>query len=119
MLEIIPFEEGNIIGFRLKGKLEEGEFDETIRIIEEKLKLHNKLRVYAEIEEFKGMSVNTFMKDIHYSLRYWRNFDKEAVVSDKGWLKTWIGIAGSIGPGVEVRHFASGEKEEAREWIKE
>ena len=119
MLEIIPFEEENIIGFRLRGKIEDSEFDETIRIIEEKLKLHKKLRVYAEIEEFKGMSVNTFMKDIHYSLRYWRNFDKEAVVSDKGWLKTWVGIAGSIVPGVEVRHFTFDEKEEAKEWIRE
>jgi hypothetical protein len=59
------------------------------------------------------------MKDIHYSLRYWRNFDKEAVVSDKGWLKTWVEIAGSIVPGIEVRHFTSGEKEEAKAWIRE
>ena len=119
MIEIIPFDEENIIGFRVKGRLEDNEFDEIVGIMEERLKLHKKLRVYAEMEEFKGMSVNSFMKDIHYSLRYWRNFDKEAVVSDKGWLKTWIGIAGSIVPGVEVRHFTFDEKEEAKEWIRE
>lgn len=119
MIEIIPFEEGNIIGFRLKGKLEDSEFDDIVRILEERLKLHKKLRVYAEVEEFKGMSVNSFMKDIHYGLKHWRDFDKEAVVSDKGWLKAWVDIAGSIAPGVEVRHFSFDEKEEAKEWIRE
>jgi hypothetical protein len=119
MIEIIPFEEGNVIGFRLKGRLEDNEFDEIVRIMEERLKLHKKLRVYAEVEEFKGMSVNSFMKDIHYGLKHWREFDKEAVVSDKGWLRACAWIAGSIIPGVEVRHFTFDQKEEAKEWIRE
>ena len=118
MIEIIPFEEENVIGFRIKGRLEDNEFDEIVRIMEERLKLHKKLRVYAEVEEFKGMSVNSFMKDIHYGLKHWRDFDKEAVVSDKGWLSMWARVAGSIIPGVEVRHFTFDEKEEAKEWIR-
>ncbi len=118
MLEVIPFGEGNIIGFRLKGKIEDNEFDEIVRTMEERLKEHKKLRIYAEIEEFKGMSVNTFMKDIHYSLKHWRDFDKEAVVSDKGWLKTWVEIAGSLFPGIEVKHFSFEEKEKAKEWVR-
>jgi len=53
MLEIIPFEEGNIIGFRLNGKMEDNEFDELISRMEGVLKEHKKLRVYAEMEEFR------------------------------------------------------------------
>ena len=118
MIENIPFDEDNIIGLRLKGKIEDNEFDEIVSLMEERLKRHKKLRFYAEIEEFKGMSVNTFMKDIHYSLRHWREVEKEAVVSDKGWLKAWVGFAGSIIPGVEVKHFSFDEIEEAKEWIR-
>jgi hypothetical protein len=118
MLEIIPFEEGSIIGFRLKGKIEDNEFDEIVSLMEKRLREHKKLRVYAEIEEFKGMSVNTFMKDIHYGLKHWRDFDKEAIVSDKGWLKAWVGFAGSIVPGVEVKHFSFEEIEKAKEWVR-
>ncbi|MFI5323809.1 MAG: hypothetical protein ACHQ6U_09820 [Thermodesulfobacteriota bacterium] len=47
MLELIPFEERNIIGFRLKGKIEDNEFDEVVKIMEERLEEHKKLRVYA------------------------------------------------------------------------
>ena len=118
MLEIIPFEEGNIIGFHLSGKMEDDEFDGIVVRMEGMLKEHKKLRIYAEVEEFKGMSVNTFMKDIHYGLKHWRDIEKEAVVSDKGWLKAWVGFAGSLVPGVEVKHFSFEEIEKAKEWVR-
>ena len=117
MLEIIPFEEDNIIGFRLEGRIEEESFDEAVAQMEEKLKKHEKLRVYAEIEEIGGMNVNTFMKDIHFKLKHFTDFEKEAVVSDKGWLEAWIGIADKIFPHIEVKHFSMDEKEEAKEWL--
>ena len=119
MLELIPFEEGNIIGFRLRGRIEDESFDETAAKMEEMLEEHKKLRVYAEIEEIGGMSVNTLMKDIHFKLKHFTDFEKEAIVSDKGWLEAWISIADKIFPHIEVKHFSTSEKEEAKEWLRE
>jgi len=118
MIEIIPFEEGNTIGFRLNGRIEDEEFDEAVEKMEEMLKEHNKLRVYAEIEKIGGMSVNTLMKDMHFKFKHWRDFEKEAVVSDKGWLESWVSIADKLFPQIEVKHFSFEEKEEAKEWLK-
>ncbi len=118
MLELIPFREDNIIGFRLKGSIEEDRFDEAVAKMEEMLQKHDKLRVYAEIEEVGGMNVNTFMKDIHFKLKHFNDFEKEAVVSDKGWIQTWINIADTIFPHIEIKHFSMSEKEEAKEWLK-
>ena len=47
MVEIIPFEESNIIRLRLNGRIEDEEFDEITEKIEDMLKEHDKLRVYA------------------------------------------------------------------------
>jgi len=118
MIEIIPFEEGNIIGLRLNGRIEDEEFDEVVEKIEEMLKEHDKLRVYAEVEKIGGMSVNTLMKDIHFKLKHWRDFEKEAVVSDKSWLESWVGIADKLFPHIEVKHFSFEEKDKAKEWLK-
>ena len=118
MIEIIPFEEGNIIGLRLNGRIEDEEFDEVTGKIEEMLKEHDKLRVYAEVEKIGGMSVNTLMKDIHFKLRHWRDFETEAVVSDKSWLESWVGIADKLFPHIEVKHFSFEEKDKAKEWLK-
>jgi len=86
--------------------------------MEEMLKEHNKLRVYAEVEEIGGMSVHTLMKDIHFKLKHWQDFEKEAVVSDKSWLESWVSIADKLFPHIEVKHFSTDEKEKAKEWIK-
>ena len=118
MLEIIPFEEGNIIGFKLKGRIEEDSFDEAVAQMEKMLKKYEKLRVYAEIEEIGGINVNTFMKDIHFKLKHFTDFEKEAVVSDKGWLEAWINIADKIFPHIEIKHFSPDEKEEAKKWLR-
>jgi len=118
MLELIPFKEGNIIGFRLDGRIEDESFDEATAKMEEMLKEHDKLRVYAEIEEIGGMSVDTLMKDIHFKLKHFTDFEKEAIVSDKGWLEAWIKIADKIFPHIEVKHFSPDEKKEAKAWLK-
>jgi len=119
MIEIIPFQEKNILGLRLDGRIEDEEFDEIVAKIEEMLKEYEKLRVYAEIENIGGMSVNTFMKDIHFKLKHWKDFEREAVVSDKSWLESWIGIADKLFPNIELKHFTFEEKEEARKWIRD
>jgi hypothetical protein len=118
MIEIIPFEEGNIIGFHLNGRIEDEEFDEAVAKMEEMLKEHRKLRVYAEIEKIGGMSFESWMKNIHFKFKHWRDFEKEAIVSDKGWLESWVGIADKLFPHMEVKHFSTDEKEEAKEWLR-
>ena len=118
MLELIPFKEGNIIGFRLDGRIEDESFDEATAKMEEMLKEHDKLRVYAEIEEIGGMSVDTIMKDIHFKLKHFKDFEKEAIVTDKGWLEAWIKIADKLLPHIEVKHFSPDEKKEAKAWLK-
>ena len=118
MLEIITFDEDYIIGFKLKGRIEEESFDEAVGMMEAMLKKHEKLRAYIEVEEIGGINVNTFMKDIHFKLKHFHDFEKEAVVSDKGWLESWIKVADTILPSIEIKHFSPEEKEEAKEWIK-
>ena len=119
MLEIIPFEEGNVIGLRLDGRIEDQELDQVTEQIEDMLKDHDKLRIYLEFEEFGTMSVNTFMKNLHLKLTHWHYFEKEAVVSDKGWLESWIEIADKLFPYIEVKHFSMDEKKEAKEWLRQ
>lgn len=117
MIEIIPFEEGNILGLHLNGRIDDLEFDEIVAKIEEILDDNEKIRIYAEIDKIGGMSVNTFMKNIHLKLTHWKDVEKEAIVTDKNWLESWIGIADKLFPGIEIKHFNPDDKKAAKEWI--
>lgn len=118
MLEMVSTGAENIIGFRVSGKFETGDFERVTGLMEEKFKEHEKLRVYAEIESFRGISMKAFVKDVAFSLRHFRDFEKEAVVSDRRWIGKLAAIGDRILPGIEVRHFSMEDREAALDWLK-
>lgn len=44
-------------------------------------------------------------------------FDRCAVLSDAGWLRTASEIEGALIPGIEIKSFALNEAEEAEAWL--
>ncbi|MDY7023374.1 MAG: STAS/SEC14 domain-containing protein [Cyanobacteriota bacterium] len=118
MLELIPTESDRVIGLHLKGKIETTDLERVIQQIEDKLKLHQKLRIYAEIESIEGMSPEALWKDLKFSVKHFRDFEKEAVVSDKKWVEKWTAFSNKLLSSVEVKHFSFDEKEQALEWVK-
>lgn len=44
-------------------------------------------------------------------------FDKCAVVTDTGWLRTAAEIEGKVIPGLEIKSFAQVERDAAEEWL--
>ncbi len=117
MIALIPMNADHVVGLRIRGKIEVSDFDEVVGLLDEKFKHHDKLQIYAEIESIGGMSLEAFFKDIQYSLRNFRRFDKEAVVSDKAWLKAFVSVADKLFPSIEARHFSFDERSEAQAWI--
>ncbi len=118
MLELIPFDEDNIIGFRLDGRIGDEEFKELVRIIEDKLERHDRLRIYAEIDDIGGMSIDTFLESMSLKFRHFRDFEMEAVVSDKQWLESWSKVVDAIIPSFEVKYFTKENAEEAKDWLR-
>lgn len=117
MIEQIPLPIDNVVGFRINGKISADDVSRVTDVIEARLRRHPKLRVYAEVDRFSGMSMEAFFKDISFSLRHLRDFEREAIVSDAAWLRRLAGIGGKMFPGIEVRHFSTAEKDQALEWI--
>jgi hypothetical protein len=121
MLEIIPFEENNIIGLRLEGSIDEGglelAFDEFRKVLEG----NDKVRVYVEVADVGWESIETFFRNMRMKLELLGEigkFEREAVVSDKGWLEIATRIGDVLLPGIDVRHFPVAEKASAMAWIR-
>jgi hypothetical protein len=117
MIEPIPLPADNVVGFRIDGKIVADDISRVVDVIERRLGRHSKLRVYAEVERLTGMSAGAFIKDIGFSLRHLKHFEREAIVSDTAWLKKLANIGDRMFPGIEVRHFSRSEKDDALEWI--
>ena len=121
MIETISFEEPNIIGFRLDGKIDDESYDQAVAAIQAALKNHERICIYAEVERLGGMSLETFLENFKVKfgfLRQLERFEKEAIVSDKEWIETLTKIGDTLFPGVKVKHFSFDDKDEALAWIK-
>jgi hypothetical protein len=108
----------NIVGFTLEGKIEEGEIEAIGKMMEEKLKTHDKVRMYAEIDNLKGYdSASAFFKDMKYTLKLWNKIEKAAIVADPKWIDNLTNLADLLTPG-DIKHFPPAEKTLAMQWLK-
>ena len=116
-IQLIPHQTDKIIGFKIDGKIEAEDIDRVVESIEEKLKQGEKLRIYAEISNWSGMSLGAFIKDLKFALQHLTDFEKEAIISDRQWLKNLAEVGNKLFSSIEVKHFSLEDRDEALEWI--
>lgn len=116
-IELIDHSIENVIGFRIKEKIEAEDMNTMVELIEEKLKQEDKLRIYAEVDHWSGISVAAFVEDLKLSLNHFRDFEKEAIVSDSKWIKNLATISNSLFSSIEVKHFDIEDKDQAWDFI--
>lgn len=116
-VQLITHRPDNIIGLDIDGWIDAEDIDRITKLIEPRLKQGERLRIYAEVNNWSGMSLGAFVKDLRFSLKHLQDFDKEAIVSDRKWLQALTAVSNTLFSGIEVKHFTLDEKEQALEWI--
>lgn len=117
MITMIPFDADNVVGIRIDGKISTEEFEDAKQTIEDKFGRHEKIRLYAEILSFGGISLEALLKDIKFSLGHWTRFEKEVIVTDKSWLHKVGFAANKVFPGMEVKIYPVEQKDAARQHV--
>lgn len=116
MMQSIDFEEDNIVGFRMQGKITEDEIKAWANRLDQKTHRTDKLRVYVEAEDIDDVSVNAVLEDLKFDLTHLGDFVKAAFVSDETWTKLST-VAAKLIPGIEAKQFSAADKASARQWI--
>ncbi len=116
-IKLIPHKPDRIVGLNIDGKIEASDLDRVVKSVENRLKQGEKLRIYAEVSNWSGMSVEAFIQDLKFSWQHLQDFEKEAIVSDHLWLKTLAAVGNTLFSGIEVKHFTFDERDKALEWI--
>jgi SpoIIAA-like len=121
MLEILP-STGPLVAFRAAQTLSREDYDQLIAALEQQLKLHERIAIYAEIDQLHAISLPTFFRDLGYSLSKLgelHRFARIAVVSDSAWMRAWSQFAWGIAPRSSVRTFPTAEREAAKTWAQQ
>ena len=116
-VRLITHRPDNIIGLDIDGWIDAEDIDRIIELVEPRLEKGERLRIYAEVNNWSGISLGAFVKDLRFSLKHLRDFDKEAIVSDRKWLEALAALGNTMFSGIEVKHFTPDEKDEALKWV--
>jgi hypothetical protein len=117
MLEILQAPD-QLAAFRLTGSVTGVDYDQMIAELEERLRRHTRVAVYADLTQLKRLTRDAISKDIQYTLSKrteLHRFTRLAIVSDKLWPGVLAHIAGAWLP-FEIQSFKSDAREEALRW---
>lgn len=116
-VKLMTHKPDHIIGLEIDGWIDAEDIDRIVKIVEPRIDAGEKLRIYAEVSSWSGMSLGAFIKDLKFSLQHLNDFEKEAIVSDKKWLEALSAFGNTLFSGIEVKHFTPDESDKALEWL--
>lgn len=108
--------------YRVSGRITGEEYDRLVGDLEARLARHQKIGVYVDLMGFEDMTAEAAFKDVRYGLSKLgdlKRFPREAVVTDKQWVKALVRFVDPLIPHVEVRAFPPEEREAAMAWAAE
>lgn len=117
MVTILENQEDKILAFRVNGKISKEEIDELGVMLEDKLKFHKKINIYAEIKNLEGYSsIDALFTDLKLTLKHFTDVEKVAIVTEDKWIENLAHVTDNI-IGSDVRHFHMSQEPEAIEWV--
>ena len=119
MIEILPGPD-HVVAIRVAGTVAGDDYDRLIAEIEARLQRHERIGLYADLTGFEDVTTAAIGKDISYSLGKlgeWKRFPRNAVVTDKQWLRILVRTVDSFLPHIDAKAFASTERDQARAWV--
>lgn len=117
MIDMVSLDSDSVIGCVINGKINSDDIEKISTEIEKRLNTHDKLRVYVEVKDLGGISLDALLKDLKMGFKHYNNFVKKAVVTDKEWMKKIAPAVNKIFTNIDVKCFSFEDKDKARKWV--
>jgi len=108
-------EQGKLLDVHVSGRLARHDYQQFVPEVDRLIKLHGKIRVLLEMDNFHGWSPGGLWEDIKFDVRHFSDIERVAMVGENGWQK---GMSQFCRPftRAKIRYFDHNELEQAREW---
>ena len=118
MLEILNGNGGNVIGFKIAGKVTGDDMKSFYGRVERVIDEAGSVRLLVQVAGFGGVEAEALWEKLKFTLAHLKDIERMAAVGDKAWEKWWVTVAGSVVP-VKVRYFDEGEIDAAWAWLRD
>ena len=116
MIQLLEEAKDDLVAFRITGHVDKRDYDVMLPLLDERIKQHGKIRVYAEVQFVEDFSIRALWEDIRYDFTHAADFSRVAIVGDQKWLD-WVTLAAKPFTTAEVKYFDFSQREQAWAWI--
>lgn len=116
-LHRLPQSQGNVIGYRVAGKLQETDYQMLEMSLNEALETFDSVSLLLNVEELAGIKIGALVDDWKFGRQYHNMINKLAVVGDRR-LSKWLARLSEPLYAQDARHFAESEFDQAWIWLK-
>jgi hypothetical protein len=120
MIKILNDLPDNVLGISAEGKITGTDYEAIlIPALEEKLKVHKKIRMLYHLGvNFSGFEMSAMLDDAKMGMKHLSAWDRIALVSDHEMINSFAKFFGYM-MTCELRIFKNAEFDEAKKWISE
>jgi hypothetical protein len=120
MIEILAGLPEGTIGFKVSGEVSGDDYDGVLTpAVDEAIATYDRIKLLVQVGPgFEGYSLDAMWDDTKLGLRHWSGFERAAVVTDVGWIKTGVKAMGFMMP-CPVQLFDIDDLDNAKRWLSE
>ena len=118
MFEVLPESQGRRFFVKASGKLTDADYQDLLPRLETAIAGFGRLRMFIDMEEFKGIELQAAWDDFAFGVKHWNDFERVAIVGDKRWEELSVKTFDLITKG-DFRYFDVVDRGRARAWIED
>lgn len=116
MIEKLDRSAGNVLGFKLSGKLHDEDYTTFVPAVDAVLAGHEKVRLLAMFHDFHGWDAHALWDDIKFAAGHFTKVERIAMVGDKRW-EEWMTKVCKPFTAATVKYFDVGDLDAAWAWV--
>ena len=106
-----------VLSLQISSEINDNKFRGICSDIEQAAATLGKVRLLLEFRHYPSLnSAEDLYDDLRFVKLYANCIDKVAILCDKSWKRTWVGLFSAFS-GVEIDFFDISEKDELSNWI--
>ncbi|MBL8799645.1 MAG: STAS/SEC14 domain-containing protein [Planctomycetia bacterium] len=116
MIEQIPLDSDQAVGFKLSGKLHDEDYKTFVPLVDAAIAKHGKVRMLAQFHDFHGWDMHALWDDIKFSTTHCTKIEKIALVGEKTWEK-WMASVCKPFTMAKIQYFDVSQLDAAKAWL--
>ena len=118
MIKILKESSGKIVGFSLRGRLEDEDYKTFVPQLESVIEREGKVRFLAYFHVFYGWKLHAAWDDMVFGAKHYGDVEKIAMVGEEKWQE-WMAKIRKPFTRATVKYFDAAEIEQAWAWLRE